>query len=115
MRMPGQRANEPGGGAMKIECRYAQVSDTSHGCHHEKLVTIVDDGWRMIECASCKKRWDSETGRKPTAAEAQLREVEAQNDALVEDICQLLRQQTSRTLEMVERIDAYRARWKGER
>lgn len=44
---------------MMTETRYSQVSDTSHGCNHEELATIVDDGWHMIECARCRKRWDA--------------------------------------------------------
>lgn len=42
---------------MKIDRRYAQVSDTSHGCGHTQIVAIVDDSWQMIECTQCKKRW----------------------------------------------------------
>ena len=49
---------------MAIKGRYEQVSDTSHGCQHEELATIVDDGWEMIQCGRCLKRWDSATGKR---------------------------------------------------
>ena len=51
---------------MKAEVRYAQVSDTSHDCHHEELVAFVDDGWQKIQCTRCLKRWDS-TGKRQRA------------------------------------------------
>jgi len=56
---------------MKIQERYAQVvSDTSHGCEHAALRTIVDDGWQMIQCEHCLKRWDSLRGRhRPASTE----------------------------------------------
>ena len=52
---------------MKIEERYAQVSDTSHqalDCYDEALDEVVGDGWRMIQCRRCLKRWDSDHGRR---------------------------------------------------
>lgn len=42
-----------------IDGCYTQVSDTSHGCHHEEFHTIVDDGWSVIQCVQCLKRWKS--------------------------------------------------------
>lgn len=52
---------------MMIEGHYTQVSDTAHDCHHEDLRAIVDDGWRMIQCERCLKRWDS-VGKRQTAS-----------------------------------------------
>lgn len=37
---------------------YTQVSDTSYSCHHLRLNTITDDGRPLIECATCKMRWE---------------------------------------------------------
>lgn len=54
---------------MKVEGRYAQVFDTSHECNHERLDAIVDDGWQMIQCASCLKRWDS-LGKRRSLSDA---------------------------------------------
>jgi hypothetical protein len=51
LRSPSLRAHQ-----MKIG-RYTQVSDTSHGCDHVQLVAAIDNGRLLIECASCKKRW----------------------------------------------------------
>jgi hypothetical protein len=53
---------------MKIECRYAQGSDTAHDCRHEELRAIVDDGWPMIQCARCLKCWNSTTGKRRSSA-----------------------------------------------
>lgn len=61
---------------MTTEGRYAQVSDTSHGCHHEELVMFVDDGWHKIQCARCLKRWDSTVGKRKVGADRRIQELE---------------------------------------
>lgn len=59
---------------MRIEAHYAQVSDTSHGCHHDRLDAIVDGVYRHIECARCGKCWDQVGSTEGDRRAAKIRE-----------------------------------------
>ena len=53
---------------MKIEGHYTEIASTGEAsCSHEQLRTVIDDGWQMIQCERCLRRWDSTTGKRRVA------------------------------------------------